>query len=185
MRFTNLIPAALAVLLAVPAYAQTAWEEYTNREDHFTVNFPGEPAVETIAYKTAKGTSLPGHVYSAKDARGGEYRVTVINYATAPAEGATAVEEAAKTLRTKGQIKYDGVEHQNNMRSQRISVVLPNGRFLLTETLMDRANHLFIMEADTAPNVPPPAQFQASLQVLDDNGIALRYKNPDSEERVR
>jgi len=41
------------------------------------------------------------------------------------------------------------------------------------------------MEADTPPNVPPPSQFQASLQVLDDNGVALRYKNPDSTERVR
>lgn len=185
MRFASLIPAAFALMLAAPAYAQTSWEEFTNREDHFTVNFPGEPAVRTITYKTEKGTSLPGHVYTAKDARNGEYKVTVINYATAPGEGSTAVAEAAKTLRTMGQIKYDGVEHQNNMRSQRISVVLPNGRFLLAEALMDRANHLFIMEADTPPNVPPPSQFQASLQVLDDNGIALRYKNPDSEERVR
>ena len=76
------------------------------------------------------------------------------------------------------------VEHQNNMRSQRVSVALPNGRFLLAEALMDHGR-LFIMEADTPPKMPPPSQFQASLQVLDDNGVAIRYKNPDSEERVR
>jgi hypothetical protein len=186
MRFTTFIPAALALTLTVPVFAQSmAWDEYVNREDHFTVNFPGEPKVETITYKTEKGTSLPGHVYTAKDARGGEYKITVINYSTAPGEGATAVAEAAKILRTKGQVKYDGVEHQNNMRSQRISLELPNGRFLLGEALMDRANHLFIIEADTPPKMPPPSQFQASLQVLDDNGVALRYKNPDSAERVR
>ena len=184
MRLTRLIPAALALCLSAPAYAQ-GWEEYTNREDHFTVNFPGEPAVQAITYKTGKGTSLPRHVYTAKDARGGEYKITVINYATAKGEQASAVDEAAKALRTKGTIKYDGAEHQNNMRSQRISLSLPNGRFLLAEALMDRADHMFIMEADTPPNMPPPSQFQASLQVLDDSGVALRYKNPESTERVR
>ena len=145
MRFASFLAAALALAIAGPASAQS-WEEYTNREDHFTVNFPGEPAVEKITYKTEKGTSLPGNVYTAKDARGGAYKVTVINYTSAPAEEATAVEEAAKMLRTKGTIKYDGTEHQNNMRSQRISLALPNGRFLLAEALMDRANHLGVAE---------------------------------------
>ena len=184
MRLASFLAAALALAITGPVHAQS-WDEYTNREDHFTVNFPGDPTVEKITYKTEKGTSLPGNVYTAKDARGGEYKITVVNYTSAPTEEATAVAEAAKVLRTKGTVKYDGVEHQNNMRSQRISLNLANGRFLLAETLMDRANHLFIMEADTPPGVPPPSQFQASLQVLDDAGVALRYKNPESTERVR
>ena len=58
-----------------------------------------------------------------------------------------------------------------------------NGEPLRTWT-MERTG-LFILEADTAPGVPPPSQFQASLQVLDDSGVALRYKNPESTERVR
>ncbi len=184
MRSLSFIVVGLALAFTAPAYAQS-WEEFTNREDHFTVNFPGEPKVDKIEYKTAKGTTLPGNVYSAQDARGGIYRITVINCASAPAEEATAVAEWATKERTKGAVKYDGTEHQNNMRSQRISVALPNGRFSLAEALVDRGHRLFILEADTPPNVPPPAQFQASLQVLDDNGIALRYKNPDSTERVR
>jgi hypothetical protein len=185
MRLTPFIPATLALSLTVPAFAQ-GWEEYTNREDHFTVNFPGEPTVQTITYKTAKGTSLPGHIYSAKDARGSEYRITVVNYSTAKGEEMTALDEAAKTLQATGTVKYDNPkEHQNNMRSHRTSVTLPNGRFLLGEALMDHGDRLFIMEADTPPNVPPPSQFQASLQVLDDTGKAIRYKNPDSDERVR
>ena len=44
---------------------------------------------------------------------------------------------------------------------------------------------LFMLQADTPPKLPPPAQFQASLQVLDDKGVAIRYKNPNSTERVR
>jgi hypothetical protein len=184
MRLLSFAVVGLGLTLAAPAYAQ-AWDEFTNREDHFTVNMPGEPTVETITYKTSKGDTLPGHVYTGKDARGGEYKITVINYSSAPSDEETAIKDWADQERKKGTVKYDGVEHQNNMRSQRISLVLPNGRFLLAEALMDRANHFFILEADTPPNVPPPSQFQASLQVLDDNGIALRYKNPDSTERVR
>lgn len=184
MRMLSFIVVGLALAITAPASAQS-WEEFTNREDHFTVNFPGEPKVDKIEYKTEKGTTLPANVYSAQDARGGVYRITVVNYASAPAEEATAVAEWAKKERTEGVVKYDGVEHQNNMRSTRISLALPNGRFSLSESLVDRGHRLFILEADTPPNMPPPAQFQASLQVLDDTGIALRYKNPDSTERVR
>lgn len=183
MRFAHLIPAAIALAFTVPVHAQ-GWEEFTDREQHFTVNFPGDPKVESISYKTDKGTALPAKVYTAKDARGGEYKITVVNYTTAPAEAGTAIAEAAKAERAKGDVKYDGLEHQNNMKSQRVSVAMANGRFLLAEALMDHGR-LFIMEADTPPKMPPPSQFQASLQVLDDNGVAIRYKNPNSDERVR
>jgi hypothetical protein len=184
MRIAGFMAAGIALVLSGPVYAQTNWEEFTDREQHFTVNFPGEPKVESIPYKTEKGTSLPAKAYSAKDARGGEYKIIVVNYAGAADQLETAIGEAAKAERAKGEVKYDAVEHQNNMRSQRISVALPNGRFLLAEALTDHGR-LFILEADTPPKVPPPAQFQASLQVLDDNGVAIRYKNPNSTERVR
>ena len=184
MRFASIIPAALALILATPVYAQ-AWEEFTDRAEHFTVNFPGDPKVESFTYKTEKGTSLPAKLYVAHDARGGEYRMTVVNYTSAPDEAPTAIAEAAKTIRAKGEVKYDAQEHSNNMRSTRISVLLAgSGRFLLSETTMDHGR-LFMLQADTPPKLPPPAQFQASLQVLDDNGVAIRYKNPESTERVR
>ena len=182
MRFASLIAAGLVTMFAAPAYAQ-AWDEYTDREQHFTVNFPGQPKVETITYKTAKGTSLPGKVYSAKDARGGEYKITVVTYGDSP-EVRSALTEACNAERAKGDVRFDAIEHQNNMLSQRVSVALPNGRFLLAEALADHGR-LFIMEADTPPKMPPPSQFQASLQVLDDMGVAIRYKNPESDVRVR
>ena len=184
MRFASIIPAALALLLSGPVYAQS-WGEFTDRQDHFTVNFPGDPKVESITYKSEKGTSLPAKLYTAKDARGGEYSITVVDYASAPSEAGTAISQAAKAIRAKGDVRYDGMEHTNNMKSQRVSVVLPDsGRYLLSETLMDHGR-LFILQADTPPKMPPPAQFQASLQVLDDAGVAIRYKNPDTTERAR
>ena len=183
MRFASLIPASFGLMLAVPVHAQTNWDEYTDREQHFTVNFPGQPVVESITYKTEKGTGLPAKVYTAKDARGGEYKITVVTYGDSP-EVHSAVAEAAKAERAKGDVRYDGVEHQNNMMSQRVSVAMPNGHFLLAEALADHGR-LFIMQADTPPKMPPPSQFQASLQVLDDNGVTIRYKNPESDVRVR
>jgi len=184
MRFASLIPAALVLMTAAPVYAQSAWEEFTDRQEHFTVNFPGEPNVQPIEYKTGKGTTLPAKVYTAKDARGGEYKVTVVNYTNTPDEAGTAIAEAAKAIRAKGEVKYDAAEHTNNIPSQRVTVALAAGRTLLSETLMDHGR-LFIMEADTPPKMPPPAQFQASMQVLDDNGVAIRYKTRGSTERVR
>ena len=85
MRLASIIPAVLAVLFSSPVYAQ-AWEEFTDRQEHFTVNFPGDPKVESITYKSEKGASLPAKVYTAKDARGGEYKLTVVNYTSATAE---------------------------------------------------------------------------------------------------
>ena len=51
--------------------------------------------------------------------------------------------------------------------------------------MLFRSKRLYISEADTALNVPPAAQFQASLQVLDDDGVRIRYKAVGSTERVR
>lgn len=185
MRQVNVLSAAaLAVMLSGPVFAQ-AWGEFTDRAEFFTINMPGDPKVETITYKTEKDTSLPAKVYSGADARGGRYKLTVVNYASAPGEGATAIAERAKAIRAQGEVKYDNAaEHQNNVRSERLSVILPDRRQLLAEVMLHK-DRFYILEADTPGNVPPPAQFQASLMILDDSGVALRYRNPESTERVR
>jgi len=54
--------------------------------------------------------------------------------------------------------------------------VLPgNARRQLTEVLFHQ-NRLYITEAETGINTPPPAQFQASIQMLDDDGVRIRYE---------
>ena len=57
LRFLSLITAALALFMANAANAQD-WGEYSNRENFFTVNFPGDPVEKDVPYKTAKGTNL-------------------------------------------------------------------------------------------------------------------------------
>lgn len=185
MRFASFIPAA--VVLAVSggvALAQVEWAEFVDRADHFTVNFPGEPKKEDVTFTTGKGTKLAGHLYSAQDNRG-RYRMTVVSYANNADELAAAIDDASKQVRAKGTVKYDGVSMLDNHKSQRITVETPDMRRILAEILVSADKRLYVSEADTALNVPPAAQFQASLQVLDDDGVRIRYKTVGSTERVR
>lgn len=183
MRFASLVAALLAVGFSTSAFAQAEWAEFVDRNDHFTVNFPGDPKVDTITYKTEKGTSLPAHIYTAQDSRG-IYKITVVDYRTAPMETATAVEEAAKAVRAKGEVKYDAQENLDRIKSQRISLLEPGGDRRTLAEILTEGGRLYISEASVGVKAPPPAQFQASLQVLDDEGVRIRY-NPDGKTRQR
>ena len=183
MRLIHLAAALLAVSFSPAAYAQAEWAEFVDRNDHFTVNFPGDPKVDTITYKTEKGTSLPAHVYTAQDSRG-IYKITVVDYRTARMETAAAVAEASKTVRAKGEVKYDAQENLDRIKSQRISLIEPGGERRTLAEILTEGGRLYISEASVGVKAPPPAQFQASLQVLDDEGVRIRY-NPDGKTRQR
>jgi hypothetical protein len=185
MRFVRLI-AAMAVCVSTAAYAQ-AWSEYFNRQEFFMVNFPGEPTVKEIPYKTEKGTALRAKVFTAIAPAGsitaGRYAMTVVDYSTAKGELATAIADAAKIYRAKGNPTYDDAGNVDRIKTQRQTIETPNMTYLMTEILA-HGTRLYIVEAETAMNVPPPAQFQASVQILDDDGKRIRYEN-DGVTRVR
>jgi hypothetical protein len=179
MRFMSFIPAVVVLFISGAASAQT-WSEYVNRGDFFSVNLPGDPMEQDIAYKTPKGTSLPAHVYTATDAKG-TYTMTVVDYNSAPGEIATAVDDAVKMIRMKGVAKYDAVNMLDMHRSWRITVETPDKRRLLGEVLVADNKRLYISQAETGLNVPPPAQFSVSLQILDKDGIRIRNKTVTGE----
>jgi len=182
MRFVSLIPATVALFVGGAAYAQ-AWDIFTSREDFFAINLPGEPKVTTSQYKTAKGTTLPAKRFEAVAPAGsilaGTYVLTVVDYNSAKDELAKAVDEAAARFRTRGKMTYDAVNMLDNHRSWRQTIETANQR-ILTEMLVARNNRLYISEATTGINAPVPAQFQASLQILDENGVRIRYARVES-----
>src|SRR5258705_1026811 len=184
MRIVSLISAMAALFISSAVHAQT-WEEFANGGDLFAVNFRGEPARTDITYKTAKGTSLPGHVYTAQDSRG-RYSITVVDYTSAPGELSTAIDEAAAAIRAKGKPTYDAVNMLDMHRSWRMTVETPAQRRILAEILVSADKRLYISDADTALNVPPPAQFQVSLQILDKEGLRIRYRQvtPASADEI-
>jgi hypothetical protein len=188
MRLLSLIPAALALFLSATAYAQV-WSEWSDRENRFTVNFPSDPVKTEIPYKTAKGTTLTARAFTAEaDPRSrsaGTYSVTVVDYKSAPDETATAIEEAASAIRAKGVVKYNEANNIDQMASWRLTIETADNRRILAEILMSAEKRLYIVQASTPLNVPPPAQFQASVQILDEDGVRIRYKSVGSTERVR
>jgi hypothetical protein len=148
------------------------------------VNFPADPNRADPAYKTAKGTSLPAHVYTAQDARG-RYTMTVVNCPAAPDELAAVIEDAAAAVPAKGTVKYDGTGMLDNKqesahyRRDTGPAAPPRERSWSPPTCV------LISEADTTFTAPPPAQYQASLQILDDEGVRIRYRAVGNPERVR
>ena len=181
MRFVSLIPAAVALFVAGAAYAQ-AWDVYTNREEFFAINLPGEPKMTSSPYRTAKGTTLTAKKYTAvapaNSILAGTYELTVVDYNRATAELGTAIEEAAARFRSMGKVTYDAVNMLDNHRSWRQTIENANQR-ILTEILVARNNRLYISQAATALNTPPPAQFQASLQILDETGQRIRLQTAE------
>jgi hypothetical protein len=184
MRLSNLIPAVLALSLSGTAFAQTEW---SNRDDRFTVNFPAEPTRQDMPYKTAKGTNLIAHVYTAQapasSIQAGTYSVTVVDYSSAQDELATAIDEASVAIRAKGMAKYDEPGAIDQMKSQRLTIETADKRRIFAEVVAE-GGRLYVVQANTALNVPPPAQFQASIQILDDKGMRIRYRRLGSTERV-
>ena len=187
MRFVGVIPAVLSLFIGVAAHAQ-AWDVYVNRENFFSLNLPGEPAQTTSAYTTAKGTMLTARKFTATAPAGsllaGTYSLTVVDYSNATGELGTAIDEAAERFRRLGRVTYDAVNMLDNHRSWRQTVETPNQR-ILTEILVARNNRLYISESATALNAPPPAQFQASLQILDENGVRIRYAQAELAQTAR
>jgi len=182
MRFATLFPAALVLSLAGAATAPER-AEFFDRADHFSVNMPGDPMKQDIMFKTAKGTTLPAHLYSGKDRRG-EYYMTVVDYRNAtPEELATAIKEASDMVRAKGKPTYDEPGNLDGHHSQRITIETPAGRRRLAEILVSNDKRLYISEAETPLNAPPPAQYQASIQVLDDDGVRIRYQGGQENGR--
>ena len=188
MRFVSLIVAFMALVASGAANAQD-WGEYVNRDNFFTVNFPGDPVETAAPYKTAKGTMLTARTFTANapadSILAGTYALTVVDYNSAKDEIPTAIEEAAAAIRAKGTVKYDGQNMLDNHRSWRLTVETAAGRRILAEVLVAENGRLYISEAETALNITPPAQYQASLQILDENGVRIRYKSVGSTERVR
>jgi hypothetical protein len=171
-----LIPAFVAALLCSTASAQV-WEEYVNRENFFQINLPGEPTMTEVPYKTVKGTELKARIFTAtapaNSVTAGTYRVTVVDYNQAINELPDAIEQARKAISAKGVVKYDGVNNLDGHREWRLTVETPTSR-IVAGILLAANYRLYFTEGETPLNIPPAAQFQASLQVLNDEGVRIR-----------
>jgi hypothetical protein len=81
MCLRQLTIAAAVLLISTQAFGQE-WVEYTNLQDRFTVNLPGQPTIRDFTYTSWLDAKLPARVYTVE--RGAErYSVTFVDYTQA------------------------------------------------------------------------------------------------------
>lgn len=182
MRLARLIPAAaLTLCLSGAAFAQ-GWFEYTNKDGLFSVNFPAEPRIEEFTYISEYKSKLNAKRYIAED-KGARYTVTVVDMSRTDYnpqyhgnELRGAVDYAATELRQTGKVTYDAYAEINVIPGHALQITHPDGKRNFV-AIHYHAKKLYITEAVVPANVPPPILFQASFQITDAEGRALRYED--------
>jgi hypothetical protein len=188
MRPMTLVLAAIASLYAFSASAQ-GWFLFEETEELFSANLPHQPMVEEVIYHSEFHAELPAKLYSASDGQV-DYTITVVNYAPTQIVGVRAVYDlrgsiayAAWNIRKRGgDITYDAYAQIDRIDGHHLQITNPDqSRTFVAIHLHD--SRLYILEAIAAPGTPPPAQFQQSLSILDENGDPIRY-NLDFRTRI-
>lgn len=213
MRLNPLVPAAWVLWISWPAFAQPPspqvsaslsergggdWVEFASRTDRFTVNFPAEPQVREIPYRTEYGIALPAHVYS-HESRSGRYSVTVVDYANVEKIHAERLKNCTAypnlcnspwVADLRGALDYAAwgflqrdakVTHYaygNMDRVEGRNIQLANAdRSRTFAAVHMHENRLYILEGTVPAGAPPPGLFQQSLGFLDEDGIRVRYES--------
>lgn len=185
MRFARLIPAVLLFVGVSTAALAQAWIEYKNLQDRFTINFPGEPKVESLTYTAEDGNTFPAHRYSATRGQS-TYVVTVVDFTTSDSvstvRGAIAFETAKQ--RKLGKVTYDAYAQVDRIEGMQLQVTKPDGKRLFTGVHLED-KRLYILEGTVPAGDPPPAAFQVSLTILDAQGQHIRYNLDFDGKRTR
>ena len=193
------------ILIAGPLHAQ-GWVEYTDRSERFTMQFPGEPAIEEMTYLTELGVTLPARVYTIHNPPS-RFVMTIVAYTEAdrihqerceqfPAyecdgleagievRGAIAFAAWNYRANTEGEITYDAYAQVDGIRGHQLQITNPDGSRTFVAVHLE-ARRLYILEATVPDEAPPPIQFQQSLVILDENGRRIRYQYDENDRPVR
>jgi len=195
MRLISLVP-AFVLLISGPAFAQEEWIEYVNKDDLFSVNFPGQPEVRNITYPTEFGVTLPGRLYVAQDGPN-RYSVTVVDYATVQQLHAKRLEgcklypnvcqnpfngelRGAIDFALWGLLQRDAkLTHYAYYNSDRVEgrrvQLLNTDKSKTFAAIHMHQNRLYIFEGTVTASSPPPGLFQQSLGFVDTEGRRIRY----------
>jgi hypothetical protein len=167
MRVAILSAVVAVLLLSGSAHAQE-WINYEDRAWGFSINFPHEPKMEQIDYRTFFGQTVPARVYSA-ERESGRYSLTVVYFAGAPTDSHTAVSYAAEAIRDKGKVTYYAFDSLDGIPGQMITTTQPDGR-LIQASVYFVDQRLYIAEGSVAAGSAAPAQFHQSIRIVDPEG---------------
>jgi len=193
--------AALSLLIAGLSFGQD-WVPYTSKTDFFAVNFPGQPRVQDITYRTEYNLALPAHVYSAASGPS-RYSVTVVDYSGAErlisdrvkacqaelgdVDACTPQFQSRTEMRgaivyaTWGLLQRDAklthftYAYADLVEGHQLQLTNKDGSRTFAAIYMHE-NRLYILEGTVPEGSPPPGLFQQSLQFLDKEGNKVRYQ---------
>ena len=164
------------------------WINYFDYEQRFSVNLPGEPTIEEASIVSLRGDSYPQRIYRANEGES-SYVVKVIDYTSPPAElaeGAAVVDVRSAVAweawhyrvaarDAGGQITFDGYAQIDRIEGHQLQITnADQSHTFITIHLLGR--RLYVLEASVPERAPRPMLFQASLQMLDENGDRVRFE---------
>lgn len=194
MRRLVLITTAIVLCASSASFAQD-WIDYINKEDRFTVNFPGQPQVQTIMWPSEYGATMPGRVYSVT-VGGARYAISVIDYTQSRERHAAIQKNQANTqvmyadIDTMASIQYAATKLYRQKAGSKVTydawhyIDLVEGHQLqVTNADESRTfasiylheNRLYILDGTVPKGAPQPGLFQQSLSFLDEKGERVRY----------
>lgn len=198
MRLIPLAPLSFILCLAAPASAQE-FTDFVSREDRFTVNMPGTPAVTAITWESEYGSVFPGRVYTAiRNGFAGpeKYTVTVIDYSDAekiyfsrPHPPSFRQEEywmmdimgsiqyaATKLYRFKPgvTVTHDAWHYIDLVEGHQLNLTNADGTRTFVAIYLHE-NRLYILDGTVPANGPEPGLFTQSLSFIDADGRRVRY----------
>jgi hypothetical protein len=174
MRLARAIPLCLALLISLPASAQT-WFEYVSREEFFSVNFPAPPTVENFTFVSEYGVTLNGKRFSASQGAM-RFKVEVIDYRGQQVTDVRgAIANMATIYRRKGgEVTFDQFAQVDRIEGHQLQITNPD-RSRTYVAIHLHKSRLYVLEGVVPAGAPPPALFQASLSILDAQGNRIRY----------
>lgn len=196
----SLIAAMLILFISGSAFAQEQeWIEYASQPDYFSINFPAQPKIETITFKSEFGLDLPGHVYSAQEGPS-HYSVTVIDYTDAAkihAERSKACLATGKYpdicsdhgrldlrgaidfatwnyLKKDVKVTFFAYYNSDLVEGRQLQLTNADGSRTFLAIHMHE-NRLYIIDGRVPKGAPQPALFQQSMGFIDKEGKRIRY----------
>ena len=201
MRLIRLIAATLSLLIfSVPSFAQE-WIDYSSQADFFAINFPGQPKVRDITYRTEYNITLPGRVHSYEDGSN-RYSVTVVDYTNIEKLEAERVKKCQAAggdgdscndhsstdkrgaiiyatwnlIQKAAKVTHFAYSNADRVEGHELYLTNADGSRTFAAIYMHE-NRLYILEGTVPANAPPPALFYQSMGFLDKDGKRIRYQS--------
>jgi hypothetical protein len=200
------LTATLIALLLLPALAGAQeWQDYTFRQDGFSINFPSQPRITEIKWQSQLDYVLPARVYSAE--KGQErYTATVVDFTPLEEQGVARWKQCPTgnaQCRDGGETIGKGYWKQDERGAMAYAVAkyMKDPQYEISDyawewqdmvegyslRLLSRdkrrvlvyvAQHhrkLYILEASAPESTFEPGLFQQSMGYLNEKGERIRY----------